>query len=205
MNPKLEYQSEKQIIEEAKKKADEIVKEAEEAARTIYAASLEYVDDMLAEVELVALRAKENMRLQSEAMLGEFDARIDTIGQHKQELLEMLQELSANGQRPMKKASYSIKIDEAYIPRKQSYEIKTHDENGENVEVHKSVKASYEIKIADEWKSRVDEMLAATQEPLQEEPELPEPDEEEEEGFKASDFDLDGEYFSWLEEENKKI
>lgn len=204
MSQKWEYQSEKQMIEAAKKRADEIIKEAEEAARTIYASSLEYVDDMLAEVELVALRAKENMRLQSEAMLEEFDTRIDTIGQHKQELLELLQELSANGQRPMKKASYNIKVDEAYIPRKQSYEVKSHDADGANVEVHKAAKATYEIKIADEWKDRVEEMLAASKEPLPEEPELPEIDDEEEEGFKASDFDLDGEYFSWLEESEKR-
>ena len=197
------YQSEEQIIAEARKRADAIIKEAEEVARIIYASSLEYVDDMLAEVELVALRTKENMRLQSEMMLQEFDSRIDMIGLHKQELLEMLQELSSDGQRPMKKASYSIKIDDSYMPRKQSYEVRSHDARGENVEVHKPVKAAYEIKIADEWKSRVDEMLAAAEEPLQDEPRLPELEEEEEEGFKASDFDLDGEYFSWLEE-NKK-
>ena len=45
-------------------------------------------------------------------------------------------------------------------------------------------------------------MLAASEEPLLEEPNLDVP-EEEEEGFKASDFDLDGEYFSWLEETKK--
>lgn len=202
MNQKKEYQSEEQIITDAKKRAAEIIKEAEEAARTIYASSLEYVDDMLAEVELVVLRAKENMRLQSEIMLLDFDARIDTINQHKQELLELLQEVSANGQRPMKKASYNIKIDEDYMPRKQSYEVKSYTVNGESRELHKSAKASYEIKIADEWKSRVDEMLAASEEPLLEEPNLDVP-EEEEEGFKASDFDLDGEYFSWLEETKK--
>ncbi len=195
-----EKQSEKQIIDDAKKRADAIVKEAEEAARTIYASSLEYVDDMLAEVELIALRAKESMRIQSEAMMEEFDSHINLIEQHKQELLGQLQELSENGQRPMKKASYDIKIDEAYIPRKQSYEVKTKGAAGEGVEVHKPAKAAYEIKIADEWKDRVEAMLEGTDNNFQEELELPEPEEEEEEGFKASDFDLDGEYFSWLED-----
>lgn len=199
-----ESQNEKQIIDEAKKKADRIVKEAEETARIIYASSLEYVDDMLAEVELIALRAKESMRIQSEAMLEEFDMRINIIEQHKQELLVQLQELSANGQRPIKKASYDIKIDEAYIPRKQGYEVKMNNAGGQSVEAHRPAKQPYEIKIADEWKGRVEEILAASQEPLPEEAEFPDFDEEEEEGFKASDFDLDAEYFAWLEEERAK-
>ncbi len=197
-------QSEKQIIEDAKKRADTIVREAEEAARVIYASSLEYVDDMLAEVQLIAMRAKENMRIQNEMMMGEFDSRINMIEEHKQQLLEMLQSLSENGQRPMKKASYNIKVDEAYMPRKQEYAVKTKGAAGEGLEVHKPAKAAYEIKIADEWKERVESMLEASKEPFPEEPELPEPEqEEEEEGFKASDFDLDGEYFSWLEEESQ--
>lgn len=198
----MKNQNEKQILDDAKRQADAIVQEAEEAARTIYASSLEYVDDMLAEVELIALRAKESMRIQSEVMLEEFEMRINLIEQHKKELLEMLQELSENGQRPMKKASYDIRIDEAYIPRKQSYAVKTNDAAGESVELHKPAKQPYEIKIADEWKGRVEEMLAASEEPLPEEPEPPET-EGEEEGFKASDFDLDAEYFSWLEENAK--
>lgn len=198
----MKNQNEKQILDDAKRQADAIVQEAEEAARTIYASSLEYVDDMLAEVELIALRAKESMRIQSEVMLEEFEMRINLIEQHKKELLEMLQELSENGQRPMKKASYDIRIDEAYIPRKQSYAVKTNDAAGESVELHKPAKQPYEIKIADEWKGRVEEMLAASEEPLPEEPE-PLETEEEEEGFKASDFDLDAEYFSWLEENAK--
>lgn len=199
-------QSEKQIINDAKKRADAIVKEAEEAARIIYASSLEYVDDMLAEVQLIALRAKENMRIQNEVMMEEFDSRINLIEEHKQQLLEMLQSLSENGQRPIKKASYNIKVDEAYLPRKQEYAVKTKGAAGEGVEVHKPAKAAYEIKIADEWKDRVEAMLESSGEPIPEEPESPkvEETEEEEEGFKASDFDLDGEYFSWLEEEKQK-
>ena len=197
-------QSEKQIINDAKKRADAIVKEAEEAARIIYASSLEYVDDMLAEVQLIALRAKENMRIQNEVMMEEFDSRINLIEEHKQQLLEMLQSLSENGQRPIKKASYNIKVDEAYLPRKQEYAVKTKGAAGEGVEVHKPAKAAYEIKIADEWKDRVEAMLDSSGEPIPEEPESPKVEETEEEGFKASDFDLDGEYFSWLEEEKQK-
>lgn len=199
-----QYQDEKQIIEAAKQRADEIVKEAEDIARTIYAASLEYVDDMLAEVELVALRAKESMRIQHEFMMEEFNTQINIIGQHKKELLCQLQELSENGQKPMKKASYNIKIDESYIPRKQSYAVKSSGVNGETVEVHKSDKMPYEIKVSDKWKQRVDEMTQVSENSLLEEPKLPEIELDEEEGFKASDFDLDAEYFAWLEEEKKK-
>lgn len=194
----MENQKEKQIIEDAKKQADSMIREAEEAARTIYASSLEYVDDMLIEVELITLRAKENMRIQSQAMLEEFDTHVNLIEQHKQELLDMLHELSENRQGPLKKASYDIKIDEAYIPRKQVYAVKINDAGGERAEIHKPAKQSYEIKIADEWKGRAEEALAASEELF------PEPDEEEAEGFKASDFDLDGEYFTWLEEKKKK-
>lgn len=198
-----QYQDEKQIIESAKQRADEIVREAEDIARTIYAASLEYVDDMLAEVELVALRAKESMRIQHEFMIDEFNTQINIISQHKKELLCQLQELSENGQRPVKKASYNIKIDETYIPRKQSYAVKSNGANGQTVEVHKSDKVAYEIKVADKWKQRVDEMTAVLEHSLLEQPKLPEI-ELEEEGFKASDFDLDAEYFAWLEEEKQK-
>ena len=196
-------QSEKQIIDEAKKRADAIIKEAEEIARIIYVSSLEYVDDMLAEVELVVLRAKESMRIQNEVMMEEFDSRINLVGEHKQQLLEMLQALSENGQRPTKKASYNIKIDEAYLPRKQAYTVKTKGSAGEGVEVHKPAKMPYEIKIADEWKGRVEEMLNESQKPVLEETKPVEVEEEEEEGFKASDFDLDAEYFSWLKEEQQ--
>ena len=196
-------QSEKQIIDEAKKRADAIIKEAEEAARIIYVSSLEYVDDMLAEVELVVLRAKENMRIQNEVMMEEFDSRINLIGDHKQQLLEMLQALSENGQRPTKKASYSIRVDDTYLPKKQGYTVKTKGAAGEGEQVHKPAKAAYEIKIADEWKGRVEEMLNESQKPVLEETKPVEVEEEEEEGFKASDFDLDAEYFSWLEEEKK--
>ncbi len=199
-------QSEKQIIDDAKKRADAIIKEAEEVARVIYVSSLEYVDDMLAEVQLIALRAKESMRIQNEVMMEEFDSRINIVEEHKQQLLEMLQSLSENGQRPMKKASYNIKVDEAYLPRKQEYAVRTKGAAGEGLEVHKPAKAAYEIKIADEWKDRVEAMLENSGELIPEEPEPPkvEVTEEEEEGFKASDFDLDGEYFSWLEEEAQK-
>ncbi len=199
-----QHEDQRQIIEAAKKQADQIIKEAEDVARTIYAASLEYVDDMLAEVELVALRAKESMRVQYEFMMEEFDTRINIIGEHKKELLCQMQELSANGQRPMKKASYNIKIDESYIPKKQSYAVKSNNANGTSVEVHKPAKASYEIKVSDAWKQRVEETTAASQNSEPEETKIPFEEEEEEEGFKASDFDLDAEYFAWLEEEKRK-
>lgn len=198
-------QSEKQIIDEAKKRADAIIKEAEETARIIYVSSLEYVDDMLAEVELVALRAKESMRIQNETAMGELDSRINLIGEHKQQLLEMLQALSENGQRPMKKASYNIRIDETYLPKKQGYTVKLKGSAGDSSEVHKPAKMPYEIKIADEWKGRVEEMLNESQETLIEEPIPQKIEEEEEEGFKASDFDLDAEYFSWLQEEEQSL
>lgn len=203
MEAKEQIQKEKQMIDDAKKRADAIIKEAEEAARIIYASSLEYVDDMLAEVQLITLRAKESMRIQSEVMMEEFDSRISIVEEHKQQLLEMLQSLSENGQRPIKKASYNIKVDEAYLPRKKEYAVRTKGAAGEGLEVHKPAKAAYEIKIADEWKDRVEAMLENSGELIPEEPESPKADEaeEEEDGFKASDFDLDGEYFSWLEEE----
>ena len=204
MSQDRQYQDEQQIIKIAKQKADKIVKEAEDIAKTIYAASLEYVDDMLAEVELVALRAKENMRVQHEFMMSEFDTQINIINQHKRELLYQLQELYEDGQKPIKKASYHIKIDESYIPRKQSYEIKSNGVNGETVEVHKADKMPYKIKVSDRWKQKVDEVTQVSKYSLLEESKLPKVEVEEEDGFKASDFDLDAEYFAWLEEEKKK-
>lgn len=198
-------QNEKQIIDEAKKRADAIIKEAEENARIIYVSSLEYVDDMLAEVELVALRAKESMRIQNEMTMGELDSRINLIREHKHQLLEMLQALSENGQRPMKKASYNIRIDEEYLSKKQGYTVKLKGSAGDGSEAHKPAKMPYEIKIADEWKGRVEEMLDESQMPLIEEPISQKNEEEEEEGFKASDFDLDAEYFSWLQEEKHSL
>ena len=76
---------------------------------------------------------------------------------------------------------------------------------GDSSEVHKPAKMPYEIKIADEWKGRVEEMLNESQETLIEEPTPQKIEEEEEEGFKASDFDLDAEYFSWLQEEEQSL
>lgn len=205
---------EENIIKEAKEEAARIIKEAEDTARQIYGSSLEYVDDMLSEVNLIVLRSKELMRLQMESMLEEFDGKIDLLAGHKQELLEILREHTEEGKRPIKKGSYEIKIDESYLPKKTGYEIKIQNGTETKVEVHKPAKADYEIKIADEWKERIESMLAAANEPMFDELEpkaVPEitvkeegkgqaPDEDGEEIFHAEDFNLDDEYFQWLEE-----
>ena len=146
MKPDEQSQSERQIIEDAKKRADAIIKEAEETARIIYVSSLEYVDDMLAEVKLITLRAKESMRIQNEMMMDEFNTRINLVEQHKLELLEQLQELSEDGQRPMKKASYNIRIDETYIPRKQSYAVKMNGAAGDGIDVQSMEAEGAEMK-----------------------------------------------------------
>lgn len=192
-----------EIIKEAKKEAARIIKEAEDTAEQIYGSSLEYLDDMLSEVNLIVLRSKELMRLQMESMMEEFDSKLDILAGHKEELLELLHEHTNAGEKPVKKGQYEIKIDESYLPRKTGYEVKLKTGGETKVEEHKPAKAAYEIKIADEWKDRVENMLAASETPAFEEPE-PEPlQEEDEEGFKASDFNLDDEYFSWLQEQEK--
>lgn len=202
----IEKEIEKQIIKNARKKAEQIIAEAEEVSRQIYGSSLEYVDDMLAEVNIAALRAKENMRAAMEQMLEEFDIKISMIEQNKTEIIEQLREMSEEGTRPVKKAQYEIKIDEAYIP-KQSFEIKTAvDGEVKREEVHKSAKQSFEIKIADEWKERIESMSAITgkPEPLPEPEPVKEAEPEEEGGYSPDDFDLDSEYFAWLAEDKKK-
>lgn len=164
---------ENQSTEEAKKEAARIIAEAREVAREIYGASLEYVDDMLSEVNLIVLRSKEMMRLQMESMMEEFDGKLDLLSGHKQEIFELLQEHTEEGKQPITKGQYEIRVD-------------------------KPVKASYEIKIAEEWKERVENMFP-------EEPEPPQEKEEEKEGvYSAEDFNLDEEYFSWLEEQKKE-
>lgn len=194
---------EEKLIKEARKEAAAIIKEAEDTARQIYGSSLEYVDDMLSEVNLIVLRSKELMRLQMESMLEEFDAKIDLLSGHKQELLELLREHTEEGQQPIKKGQYEIKVDESYLPRKTGYEVKIKDSSETKVEIHKPAKASYEIKIADEWKERVESMLEEANKPL-EELLPPQPEEEEPEGeYSAADFNLDEEYFNWLEEQEK--
>ncbi|KSV59339.1 hypothetical protein [Acetivibrio ethanolgignens] len=157
---------EEKLIKEAREEAARIVKEAEDTARQIYGSSLEYVDDMLSEVNLIVLRSKELMRLQMESMLEEFDAKIDLLSGHKEELLELLREHTEEGRQPIKKGQY-------------------------------------EIKIADEWKERVEGMLEGANRPLEEL--LPQqPEEEEPEGeYSAADFNLDEEYFNWLEEQER--
>lgn len=191
------------IIKEAKEEAARIIKEAENTAEQIYGSSLEYLDDMLSEVNLIVLRSKELVRLQMESMMEEFDSKLDILAGHKQELLELLQEHTQGGQQPVKKGQYEIKIDEDYLARKTGYDVKIRNGAETKVESHKPAKAAYEIKIAPEWKERIDSMLAAGSEPVFEEPE-PEPEEDDEDGFKASDFNLDDEYFSWLEEQEEK-
>lgn len=194
------------IIQEAKEEAARIIKEAEDVAGAIYGASLEYADDMLSEVNLTILRGKELMRLQMESILEEFDAKADILAGHKQELLELLQEHTNQGAKPIKKSQYEIKIDESYMPKKAGYEVKIKDGAETKVEAHKPAKAAYEIKIADEWKDRIENMLEAELVSIMKEPEPePEPEEEAAEGeYSAEDFDLDGEYFNWLEEKEEK-
>lgn len=195
-------QESEELLSDAKRRAQQIIKDAEDEARALYGASLEYVDDMLSEVSLMVLRAKEDMRKQCDALLAEFDKRAECVNEQKNTILEQINLMSQNGQRPVKKAKYEIKVDEAYFP-KQEYTVKSNDSSGEKSQTYKPAKQPYEIKIADEWKDRIESML---DEPLPyEEPiiEQPEPEEEEEDGYKASDFDLDAEYFSWLDGEDK--
>lgn len=158
------------ILEEAKAEAAKILQEAKEGARQIYGASLEYAEDMLSEVNLIVLRGKELMRQQMEATLAEFDAKLDLLAGHKEELFTLLAEHTKEGEEPIKKAVYEIKVDEAYLPKEEA-------------------KSLYEIKIEDGEKKESGEDF----------------DNEDLEGaYKASDFDLDGEYFAWLEEKENK-
>lgn len=191
------------LLEDAKKKSAQIIKDAEDEARKIYGASLEYVDDMLSEVSLVVLRAKEEMRKYCEELLQEFDNKAERIESHKRTIMEQIQEVSEHGNKPIKKVNYNIKVDESYFPKKE-FSIKANDGSGEKIETHKPPKQPFEIKIADEWKDKIEGMV--TDELSYEEPiEEPEPEEEEaEEGFRAEDFDLDGEYFDWLNEKKEK-
>lgn len=190
------------LLEDAKKKSSQMIKDAEDEARKIYGASLEYVDDMLSEVSLAVLRAKEEMRKYCEELLQEFDNKAERIESHKRAIMEQIEEVSEHGNKPVKKANYSIKVDESYFPKKE-YTIKANDGSGEKIDTYKPAKQPFEIKIADEWKDRVEEML--TEEPYYEEPPIEESmPEVEEEGFKAEDFDLDGEYFDWLNEKTEK-
>lgn len=195
----------KKIVDDAKRQAGEILEDAKKQSDIMYASSLEYVDDMLSEVELVALRAKESARIIMKEMLEEFDYKLDVINRDKEELLKQLQDLSADGIRPAKKQAYDIKVDESYF-KKAGYEIKTSKEGAIQAEVRKPAKQPYEIKIADEWKDRIakmeEEQERFLREPKAEKvPEPEKPVEEPEEGFQADDFDLDAEYFSWLSEE----
>lgn len=200
---KKEQEDEKKIIEDAKAEAAAIIRQAEECAREIHAASLQYVDDMLLEISLAAKRAKENMRIIMEQVLEDLDQKIDIIESNKIEIFEDLKDFTENGTRPIRKAHYEIKVDESYIP-KQSYRIKMTDGREEQVETVKPAKQPFEIKIADEWKGRI-EQLAVEQNQFCAEPEIKteEKDAEPEaveEGFQAADFDLDREYFNWLED-----
>ncbi len=202
------------LLNEARQEAKQIIEDAKDVARQIYGASLEYVDDMLSELNLTILREKEAMRISMESILEEFDSRLDLVEGHRQELIELLREHTDSGAKPITKGQYEIKVDKEYLANKTGngnersftggktgYEVKITDGTESRVDVYKPRKASYEVKVADEWKERVDAMLAAANEPYIEES-LPEPEEEEGE-YKASDFDLDSEYFSWLEEKEE--
>lgn len=111
----------KKEIRDAKEEAARIIREAEEAARQIYGASLEYVDDMLSEVNLLVLRNKELMRQQMNQTLEEFDAKLELMSSHKMELLELLREHTKDGTQPIQKGQYEIKVNEAYFPKEPSH------------------------------------------------------------------------------------
>ncbi len=192
----------KKEIEEAKKEAAAIIKEAEECAREIHGASLEYVDEMLAEVSLAAKRAKESIRIIMEQAMEDLDLKINIIEANQKEILEDLRDFSQNGSRPIRRANYEIKIDENYLP-KQEYQIKIQDGKEEKRETIRPAKQPFEIKIADDWKDRIEHMLEE-QNKLYSEPEIKKEEKEPEDtSYKTSDFDLDGEYFNWLKD-NKK-
>ena len=161
--------AEKREIEDAKRKASEIVKEAEDCAREIHVASLLYVDEMLEQISLAAKSARESIEIIMDQAMEDLNQKIDRIEANKIEILEDLRKLSENGTKPIKKGNY-------------------------------------EIKIADEWKDRIEHMLEEPEPTIiNNKPEIKNEETElEEDGFKASDFDLDNEYFSWLEEKKQE-
>lgn len=204
----------KKIIEEANKKAEKIAKDAVQYRRQIQSASLEYVDDMLLEVSIAAKKAKENIRIIFERTMEDLDERINQIEADRQKIIEDLNLLSEYGIRPQirdgsiagthseMKAEPVNKTEKKMEDKEnpvltQAYEIRIRDGAGEKKEVYRPAKQPYEIKIAEEWKERIESMY----EPLKIEEEEPPAEEEEEieEGFSAADFDLDSEYFNWLE------
>lgn len=173
---------EKQIIEDAKKRASQIINEAEETVNQIYRSSLEYVEDMLTEVNTISLRAKDSIRILMESMLEEYDSEIDQIEQDKIELIKLLNEVRGNGRRSIKKENNRIKSKKAHIQKQTAK------------------KPSYEIKIAEEWKDRIEQMMNEQESEFLESSAAIIEEEEPDEYFKASDFNLDSEYFEWLKE-----
>lgn len=196
---KNEQEMEKKIIEEAQRKADAIIKNAQECANEIYGASLLYVDDMLTEVGLAAKKARASVTIIMNQVLEDLDRSINIIEDNKNEILKDLNELSENGTRPIVKANYEIKIDDFYVP-KQAYDVKITDGVNEETEHYKPAKQPFEIKVAEEWKSQVEEMNLEPLPVLDLSGIIEEEKEEEKEGYSSSDFDLDSEYFNWLEE-----
>lgn len=217
----IEEELEKQIIKNAKKQAEKIIMDAQMSADATYASSLQYVDDMLSELNLVTLRAKDSMKKMMEELLEQFDKEIDMIHQNKLEILEDLRDMSENNRQRLSRPQYEIKINEAYFQRRP-YEIQVPANGREALETRKAAKQSFEIKVAEEWRERI-EQLSREREIEEEEdvkafqesapirlPELIADDKEsepaaegsaeEELGYKANDFDLDAEYFNWLKE-----
>lgn len=159
---------EQKELEEAKKKASEIIKEAEDCAREIHSASLLYVDEMLEQITLATKSAKQSIEIIMNQAVDDLNQKMKRIEENKLEILKDLRELSEDGTIPIRKVNY-------------------------------------EIKVSDEWKNQVDHMFDEPSIPYEKETvenetmEL----EEEDDRFKATDFDLDNEYFTWLEEKEK--
>lgn len=224
----IEEELEKQIIRNAKKQAEKILMDAQKSADATYTSSLEYVDDMLSELNLVTLRAKESMKNLMQELLEQFDKEIDMIHQNKQEILEDLRDMSDHKQERTSRAKFDIKINESYFI-KRPYDVKLSENGHETSEIHKAAKQSFEIKVAEEWRERIEQLSKEreiAEEEMGEPPETEPPRimltekedlfeetktgvdagtlEETEAGYHPDDFNLDAEYFNWLKENREE-
>lgn len=185
--------SKEKAINRVQKDAQKIIDDASKSAEEIYAAALIYTDDALNELRDVMNKTRTAMNKEYNKIFGKMDSQIELIGKNRDELHMQLADLSSGNE------YLNIIIDEK---KRREKERERYSKVSDNTPVAGTVKEK--TKGNSDVVINVNTSHPAFKSSSSEE-DLPQEDipSEKEGVYKASDFDLDGEYFEWQEGSEK--
>ncbi|MBE6014998.1 MAG: hypothetical protein E7241_06500 [Lachnospiraceae bacterium] len=186
--------SKEKAINRVQKDAQKIIDDASKSAEEIYAAALIYTDDALNELRDVMNKTRAAMNKEYNKIFGKMDSQIELIGKNRDELHMQLADLSSGNE------YLNIIVDEKKRREKEKERYNKVSDKAPAVEpVKERDKGSSDVVINVNTSHPAFKKSSVEGEEISSEDMPPEKDGV----YKASDFDLDGEYFKWQEGSEK--